>query len=327
MISDALTDVVWPQVRKIQGNVEDLAIRYADLPMLARTHGQPASPTTFGKEFNVYNTRIKRQIEQLRDRTLQAKLNGATGNYNAHSVACPEVSWINFTKSFIERLNTGRVVKLEPNFVTTQIEPHDSYAELFDNLRRTNNVLIDFDRDMWRYISDGWIVQKTVEGEVGSSIMPHKVNPINFENSEKNLIIANHWLDLFSNELTKSRLQRDLTDATLKRNIGVAFGHILVAYGALEKGLGKIEVNRKKVLDEVKSRPEVLAEAVQTILRREGVANPYEKLKELTRGKEVTLYVLAEFVDGLDIGPEVKSRIKSLTPESYLGLAEELAKL
>lgn len=331
MLRDSLNSVVLPKINKIVYALSSLAEKYSELSMLARTHGQPASPTTFGKEFKVFAARLQRESDKLSNFQLFVKLNGATGNYNAHFAAYPDVDWVEFTRKFVEILdekeNLGtNQIRLLPNYLTTQIEPADSYAELFDCAARINTILIDFSQDMWRYISDGWIIQKPKEGEVGSSTMPHKVNPIDFENCEGNLGVANALLKHFSAKLPVSRLQRDLSDSTVKRNIGVAFGYCLIGYNSLLKGLGKIDINKKTVLDALEKHPEVIAEGIQTILRREGVAMPYEKLKELTRGKEVTLDALRTFINSLDVPEKVKEEILKITPVNYTGIAQRLAK-
>ncbi|MBI5398221.1 adenylosuccinate lyase [Candidatus Woesearchaeota archaeon] len=232
MLSTGVGEIVLPSVQRLYETIEESAQRYKDVPMLARTHGQPASPTTFGKEFKVFASRMKRQLDQLAGFKILVKLNGATGNYDAHHASYPKVDWLEFTRDFVERFNERRRIRLEPNFVTTQIEPHDTYAELFDNLRRLNTIVIGFDQDMLRYISDDWVRQKPVEGEIGSSTMPHKVNPIDFENSEGNLGIANALFGYFSSKLPVSRLQRDLSDSTVERNFGVALGHSLIGYNS-----------------------------------------------------------------------------------------------
>jgi len=293
--------------------------------MLARTHGQSATPTTFGKEMRVFESRLARQLEQLRGRSILVKFAGASGNFNAHAVAAPETDWRAFAKKFIAGLNVGYKISIELNPVTTQIEPHDTYAELFDNLRRVNTILIDLSQDMWRYISDGWVTQKSKEGEIGSSAMPHKVNPIDFENAEGNFGVANALFEHFSRKLPISRLQRDLSDSTVMRTFGTAFAHALVGYRSLLRGLGKIRVNKEAMLEALQAHPEVLAEAIQTVLRREGVEVPYEQLKSLTRGKQVTLEDFATFIDGLNIGDDIKQRLKALRPENYIGLAAEIA--
>jgi adenylosuccinate lyase len=323
MINDCLENSIIPSLENVLGEIVKLGHKNKKVVMLARTHGQPASPTTFGKEFRVYSSRIERQLNQLRNYEILVKLNGATGNYNAHHAAFPKVNWIRFTKDFVKRYS-GKGKKLKANLITTQIEPHDTYAELFDNLRRINTILIDFNQDVWRYISDDWIKQKPVEGEIGSSTMPHKINPIDFENSEGNLGLANSFFSFFSSNLPVSRLQRHLSDTTIERNFGTAFSHCIIAYKSLLRGLGKIEVNEKKVGEELKSHPEVIAEAIQTILRREGIAMPYEKLKDMTRGKKVSMEDFGEFIDGLNISRSVKKELRSICPENYIGITKRL---
>ena len=292
----------------------------------------------------VFEARIARQIEQLRERPILVKFGGATGNYSAHIAALPEVDWQKFGEKFVQRFNEsglqgatlgnskGRTlrsdlgIRLELNKLTTQIEPHDTYAELFDNLRRVNTILIGFSQDMWRYISDGWLAQKPKAGEVGSSAMPHKVNPIDFENAEGNLGVANSLFEHFSRKLPISRLQRDLSDSTVERTFGTAFAHSLIGYKSLLKGLGKVSVDEKAMLEELQAHPEVIAEAIQTVLRREGVEVPYEKLKDLTRGRQVTLADFAKFIDGLSVDQKIKKHLKALRPENYIGLSEQIAK-
>lgn len=325
MIAECLRDVYIPALEDVAQKIGALADSTKNIPILARTHGQPASPTTFGKEFRIFHARLLRQLEQLKKHKLQAKLNGATGNNNALVAAYPNVDWIEFSRAFIERLNTERKVDMEVNLLTTQIEPYDSYAELFDTLRRVNTILIGFDQDVWRYISDGWIVQKPVEGEVGSSTMPHKINPWFLENSEGNLGLANAIFGFFSTKLPISRLQRDLSDSTVMRNVGVAFGHSLVGLAYLANQLGRISVDEEMIKNDLDAHPEVIAEAIQTILRREGVALPYEQLKALTRGKQVTLQDFASFIDGLTVSDKVKKELKAITPQNYTGLAAKLA--
>lgn len=320
MIRDALNDVMIPLLEEIHSCLIALSQQYKGTPMMARTHGQPASPTTFGKEMAVFASRLERQLTQLKAHKLTAKLNGATGNYNALAVAYPNIDWIAFSKKFLTGLG------LEPNFLTTQIEPYDNQIELFDTLRRINIILIDFNQDMWRYISDGWIVQRAVKGEVGSSTMPHKINPIKFENSEGNLGIANGLFGHFALKLPVSRLQRDLTDSTVERAIGTAFGHCLVGYRNIIEGLGRIAVNEAAMRQELENHPELLAEAIQTILRREGIATPYEKLKELTRGKQVTQEDITAFIDGLDVDKRIKAELHKLRATNYTGLAAKLAR-
>ncbi len=322
----ALQAVILPALEEIRTSLDTSAETYASTAMLARTHGQSATPTTFGKEMRVFESRLKRQLEQLRSRAILVKFGGATGNYNAHIVAAPDIDWRSFAKKFVAGLNVGYKVSLELNEVTTQIEPHDTYAEMFDNLRRINVILIDLSQDMWRYISDGWVTQKAKEGEVGSSAMPHKVNPIDFENAEGSFGIANALFTHFSQKLPISRLQRDLSDSTVIRTFGTAFAHSLIGYRSLLRGLGKIQVNEAALKEALDAHPEVLAEAIQTVLRKEGVEVPYEQLKDLTRGKEVTLDDFAAFIDGLDVKADVKKRLKALRPENYIGLAVEIAK-
>ena len=325
-LRSALAEVVIPALKEIIDELNTLAKNNAETPMLARTHGQPASPTTFGKEMRVFQARIARQIKELSTRTILVKFSGATGNWNAHHVASPSVDWRKFSKKFIEQLNKGHGIRVELNPATTQIEPHDTYAELFDNMRRINTILIGFSQDIWRYISDGWLTQKTKVGEVGSSTMPHKVNPIDFENAEGNFGVANALFEHFSRKLPISRLQRDLSDSTVERAFGTAFAHSLIAYKSLMRGLGKINVNEKEMLAALARHPEVLSEAIQTILRLEGVKMPYEKLKELTRERQVTLEDFEKFIDGLSLDAGVKKRLKTLRPENYIGLAAKIAK-
>ncbi len=324
ILSDALQNAIIPNIQEIISNLGSLAKKYKNLPMLARTHGQSASPTTFGKEMRVFSARLEKQVEILSILKIEAKLNGATGNYNAHVIAYPKVNWPEFSKKFIESFNKNRSQKLALNEFTTQIECHDSYIIVFDVIKRINGILLDFNQDMWRYISDGWIGQKTKEGEVGSSTMPHKINPIDFENSEGNLGLANALFEFFARKLPISRLQRDLSDSTVERAFGTAFGHSYLAYISLLKGLGKITVNEAKIKETLVMHPEVITEAIQTILRREGVKMPYEQLKELARGKEITLLDIHEFINNLEINEEIKKELLKITPENYIGLAEKL---
>lgn len=327
MLSLSLKNTLVPKITEINKNLENLARKYKGLPMLSRTHGQSASPTTLGKEFKVFSVRLKRQLKTLREYKIQAKLNGATGNYNALHVAYPKTDWISFSKKFITHLGKTADVSLETNLLTTQIEPHDTYAELSDNLRRINTILLDFNQDIWRYISDGWITQKPKEGEVGSSTMPHKINPIDFENAEGNLGLANTLLSFFATKLPISRLQRDLSDSTVERSWGVALGYSLLAYLSILRGMSKIEANKEKITADLWNNPEVIAEGIQTILRRENYPVPYEALKKLTRGKSVSMEDFARFIDSLEISPKVKGELKKITPGNYTGLAEKLAVL
>ena len=319
MISNALTKVYLPQLEDLINKIGNLAKENKNTPMLARTHGQPASPTTFGKEFKIFEERLKRQMTQIKNHKIQAKLNGATGNYNALNTAYPDTDWIKFSETFIKSLG------LEPNLFTTQIESHDSYIELFDMMKRVNTILLGFNQDMWRYISDGWINQKAVEGEVGSSTMPHKINPWFLENSEGNLGMANAMFEFFGRKLPISRLQRDLSDSTVLRNIGTAFSHTMIGFKYLNNQLGRVVINKEKALEDLNNHPEVVTEAIQTILRREGVEMPYEKLKELSRGKKITLKDIHDFINSLDVAEKVKKELLKITPENYTGLASKLS--
>ncbi len=327
ILSDAVSEVMLPEIEKIISELNILATKYQNLPMLARTHGQSASPTTFGKEMKVFVARLEKIVESLKNIKIQAKMNGATGNYNAHMAAYPEIAWLEFSEKFIEGFNKNpkeRSQKLEVNLLTTQIECHDSYIAIFDALRRVNAILLDFNQDMWRYISDSWVGQIPKAGETGSSTMPHKINPIDFENSEGNLGIANSLFEFFARKLPVSRLQRDLSDSTVARAFGTAFGHSYLAYTSLLKGLGKIKINEAKIKEDLVLHPEVITEAIQTILRREGVAMPYEKLKDLARGKEVALIDIHKFINDLEVSDKIKRELLKITPENYIGLAPEL---
>ena len=326
MLASGVKNVILPVLSDIQKNIKSSAKQYAKVSMLARTHGQSASPTTLGKEFAVFSDRLRRQIFFLNKFKIMAKLNGATGNYNAFVAAYPKANWLVFTKKYIAHLGKIGGVSLCPNLITTQIEPHDTYAELFDMMRRINVILLDFNQDIWRYISDGYISQKPKKGEVGSSTMPHKVNPIDFENSEGNLGLANALFTFFSTKLPISRLQRDLSDSTVERAFGTAFGHSYLAYIKKKKGLSKIGVNYAKIKEDLLAHPEVIAEAIQTVLRREGYPIPYEALKELTRGKQVTMEDFKIFINNLKIGDKLKKELKKFTPLSYTGIASKLAK-
>lgn len=324
----AVEEVMLPALEKVADEIVGLARAHADTAMLARTHGQSATPTTFGKEMNVFATRLAKQVGTLRASSVLMKWGGPSANYNAQMVALPQVDWLAFARSFAERLNADKphLVRVALNEVTTQIEPHDTFAEMFDNLRRINTILLDLSQDMWRYISDGWVTQKPKAGEIGSSAMPHKVNPIDFENAEGNFGVANALFEHLSRKLPVSRLQRDLSDSTVIRTFGTAFGHSLVGYRSLLRGFGKISVNEPALREAFAMHPEVLAEAIQTVLRVADVEMPYEKLKDLTRGKQVTMQDLSAFIDGLDVGPETKARLKALRPETYTGLAGILAR-
>lgn len=315
MLAESRDEVVLPLMDKILADVLGLAKEYKTIPMMCRTHGQPASPSTMGKEMaNVY-VRLKRQRDQISQVEILGKINGAVGNYNAHVSAYPEVNWHEFSEQFVSSLGVTW------NAFTTQIEPHDYIAELFDAVARFNTILIDFDRDIWSYIALGHFKQKTVAGEIGSSTMPHKVNPIDFENSEGNLGIANALFQHLAQKLPISRWQRDLTDSTVLRNLGVGFAHSLIAYHATIKGISKLEVNEASLLSELDQNWEVLAEPVQTVMRRYGIEKPYEKLKELTRGKRVNAESMRAFIENLALPQQAKDELIKLTPASYIGRA------
>ena len=320
MLTDAIGGSLLPELDRLIARLRDLAHQLAELPMLARTHGQPATPTTLGKEMANIAARLIRSRRQISAVPLSAKFNGAVGNYNAHLAAYPNVDWENFTRRFIESLG------LEFNPYTIQIEPHDAMAELFDAMARANTILIDADRDLWQYISLGYFKQKLKEGEIGSSTMPHKVNPIDFENSEGNLGLANAVLRHLAEKLPISRLQRDLTDSTVLRNMGVAFGYTLLAFDSTLRGLNKLEANPQRLAEDLDEAWEVLAEPVQTVMRRFGVPNPYEQLKELTRGKGIEQDALREFIAKLPLPQADRQRLLEMTPASYIGKAAELAK-
>ncbi|KRW70012.1 adenylosuccinate lyase [Pseudomonas sp. TTU2014-096BSC] len=321
MLREGRDEVLLPLMRQLAESIRALAVQFADVPMLSRTHGQPASPTTLGKELANVVYRLERQIVQVAAVPLLGKINGAVGNYNAHLSAYPDIDWEANAREFIEN-DLG----LAWNPYTTQIEPHDYIAELFDAVARFNTILIDFDRDIWGYISLGYFKQKTVAGEIGSSTMPHKVNPIDFENSEGNLGIANAILQHLASKLPISRWQRDLTDSTVLRNLGVGFAHSVIAYEASLKGIGKLELNAARIAEDLDNCWEVLAEPVQTVMRRYAVENAYEKLKDLTRGKGITPDALQAFIDGLDIPAEAKAELRQLTPAGYIGNAVAQAK-
>jgi len=313
-------DCLLPSADRLIEAIEGLAVEHADQPMLARTHGQPASPTTLGKEMANIAARLSRQRRGIASVEILGKMNGAVGNYNAHQAAYPDVDWEATAKGFVESLG------LVWNPYTTQIEPHDFIAELFDALRRFNTVLIDFDRDMWGYISIGYFRQKVVTGEVGSSTMPHKVNPIDFENSEGNLGVANALLGHLADKLPVSRWQRDLTDSTVLRNIGVALAHSLVAFEATAKGIGRLALDSDRMGEDVGGAWEVLAEPIQTVMRRYGVDRPYERLKELTRGKRIDADGIRAFVETLPIPEVAKRTLLDLRPETYIGNAAQQAR-
>ena len=320
MLREARDSVMLKLIDELTSALTSLAIELADQPMLAHTHGQPASPTTVGKEFANVVYRLQRQIEQIKSVPFMGKLNGAVGNYNAHLSAYPDLNWPEISKNFIESLG------LEQNPYTIQIEPHDYMAELFDAFSRFNNIVMDFNRDIWTYISMGFFKQKTIKGEVGSSTMPHKVNPIDFENSEGNIGIANAIFSHLSAKLPVSRMQRDLTDSTVLRNLGVSFAHCMIAYQSTLRGISKLEVNADALNKTLDNNWEVLAEPIQTVMRRYGIEKPYEKLKELSRGHKLTEADVKAFIDTLEIPKEAKDQLISLTPMNYIGNAIKQAK-
>lgn len=313
---DAVHDVYYPVIDELISKLDELSEEWKEVPMLAKTHGQPASPTRLGKEIKVFTYRLTRQLELLKKVAISGKFGGATGNFNAHHVAFPEIDWAGFGNDFL-----NKKLKIERETYTTQISNYDNFAALFDNLRRMNNIIIDLDRDFWTYISMAYFRQKIKAGEVGSSTMPHKVNPIDFENSEGNLGIANAVFDHLSNKLPISRLQRDLTDSTVLRNIGVPMAHTIIAIKSTLKGLDKLIINQEAIDKDLEKNWTVVAEAIQTILRREGYPNPYEALKSLTRtNNKITRESLAEFIDTLEISGELKKQLKRITPSNYTGI-------
>tara|TARA_B100000678_G_scaffold2098_1_gene1862 strand:+ start:421 stop:1794 length:1374 start_codon:yes stop_codon:yes gene_type:complete len=319
MLRDGL-DSLLPTMRQVADEIARLAEEHAAVPMLSRTHGQTASPTTLGKEMANVAYRLRRQLKQIESAEVLGKINGAVGNYNAHLATYPDIDWEANARTFVEGLG------LTFNPYTTQIEPHDYIAELFDAVCRFNTIMIDFDRDVWGYISLGYFKQRTVAGEIGSSTMPHKVNPIDFENSEGNLGLANAILAHLAQKLPISRWQRDLTDSTVLRNLGVGLAYGLIAYQASLKGIGKLEANPQRLAEDLDTSWEVLAEPIQTVMRRYGIEKPYEKLKELTRGKRIDQAGFAAFIDGLELPDEVKAELKQLTPGNYIGNAVEQAR-
>ncbi|WP_421854774.1 adenylosuccinate lyase [Marinomonas sp.] len=320
MLREALEQGITPELKNVIKAVQDLAIEHAEQSMLSRTHGQTASPTTVGKEMANVAARLSRQLKQIENVEFLGKINGAVGNYNAHLSAYPDVDWQAHAEAFVTSLG------LTWNPYTTQIEPHDYIAELYDAICRFNTILIDFDRDVWGYISMGFFKQKTIAGEIGSSTMPHKVNPIDFENSEGNLGIANAIMGHLSAKLPISRWQRDLTDSTVLRNLGVGLAHSLIAYQATLKGISKLEINAARLEADLNNAWEVLAEPIQTVMRRYGIESPYEKLKELTRGRTIDQATIEAFVDTLDMPEQAKADLKALTPSTYIGNAVAQAK-
>ncbi|HVK93715.1 MAG TPA: adenylosuccinate lyase [Noviherbaspirillum sp.] len=321
MLKAARNDVLLPSLQAVVAKLVDIAHENADLPMLSRTHGQPASPTTLGKEIANVVARLQRAQQRIANVEILGKMNGAVGNYNAHLAAYPDFDWPSFSRNVIEQR-----LGLAFNPYTIQIEPHDYMAELFDAIARANTILLDLNRDIWGYISQGYFKQRTKAGEIGSSTMPHKVNPIDFENSEGNLGLANAVLKHLSEKLPVSRWQRDLTDSTVLRNIGVAFGYTILAYDSCLRGLNKLEVNPTRLAEDLDATWEVLAEPVQTVMRRYGIENPYEQLKELTRGKGISKEALREFINGLAIPQQAKDQLLAMTPANYIGKAAELAR-
>lgn len=319
MLDSALDEVLLPVAVEVRARIAALARENAAIAMLGYTHGQPATPTTLGKEFAVFAERLGRQLKQLKGFMPTSKFSGATGTYAAQHIAVPDINWQGFAEKFLASLG------LHMTKVATQIDPKDTFAELFDNLRRVNNILIDLSRDCWLYISMGYLAQQAKGKEVGSSTMPHKVNPIDFENSEGNLELADSMLSFLSDKLTKSRLQRDLSDSTVLRNIGVAFGHTILGWNSLLAGLSKVAPDKRRLAAELASHPEVLTEAVQTVLRRHGVKDAYDQLKELSRGKQLTLDSLRQFIRKLKLPEKEKKRLLCLEPHQYIGLARELA--
>ncbi|MFB6254879.1 MAG: adenylosuccinate lyase [Halobacteriaceae archaeon] len=321
LIRDALTDILIPSITQITDQLIDFAHVYADTPMVAKTHGQPASPTTFGKEMAVFASRLIKNLQDLQQAVegMEAKFSGATGTYAAHTIAIQGVNWRAFAADFVTRFDMSLV---EP---TTQINPGDDINRIFNALQYIHAVLLDLDRDMWEYIQNNYLHQTSKPSETGSSTMPHKINPIDFENSEGNLAKANTDLDFIGDYITTSRLQRDLSDSTVKRNMGAALGHSLIGYEKLSAGLSKIEPNEEKMLNDLHETPEVITEAIQTILRREGETNAYEIIKDQTRGESITLEELHSIIDTMDIQEDTKEELRALTPAKYTGLAAELA--
>jgi adenylosuccinate lyase len=331
MMSRATEKVMLPEIEKVIAEFNDLADEHVAVAMLARTHGQPATPTVFGKEMAVFAGRMARQAEQLRNHSVTGKLNGATGTYSAHVLAAPEVDWPAFSRRFVETLNEDNTKQVEWNPLTTQVEPHDSYAELFDNYKRLNNALVDGCKDLWDYIKDNWIKQTPKDAESGanvsgSSTMPNKVNPIKFENGEGNLQFANSQFVFLGDKLTTSRRQRDLSDSTVERGIGEPFAKTLVALDSVRKGFAKIKVDEKVIDEELAQHPEVITEGIQTVMRMQGIEDAYDKTKEFTQGKPVTAKLLREFIRTQGMDPEVEEMLLRLEPKDYIGLAIEITK-
>ncbi|REJ63173.1 MAG: adenylosuccinate lyase [Bacteroidetes bacterium] len=314
-IKDALNELIYPQLEALIEAIDASATAWDHIPLLARTHGQPASPTTLGKEFKVFTARLRAQLEQLKAIPHSAKFGGATGNFNAHTVAYPQGDWHSWGDNFV-----ANYLGLSRSYPTTQIEHYDNLAAQFDALKRINNIFIDFCRDVWTYVSMDYFKQKIKKGEVGSSAMPHKVNPIDFENAEGNLGLANALLEHLAAKLPISRLQRDLTDSTVLRNVGVPYGHLMIAIASMNKGLGKLLVNEAKIAADLEANWAVVAEAIQNILRREGYPKPYEALKELTRtNSAITAESISAFIDTLEVNDSIKAELKAITPSNYIG--------
>ncbi|MDR2010591.1 MAG: adenylosuccinate lyase [Bacteroidales bacterium] len=317
-VKDAMNDVYYPVLGELLKNLDKLCTEYKDIPMLAKTHGQPASPTNLGKELNVFSVRIKEQLKQLKQIPLSAKFGGATGNFNAHYVSYPETDWNEFALDFV-----NNTLGLNRSYPTTQIEHYDNIAAMLHCLSRINNIFVDFSRDIWTYISMDYFKQKIKEGEVGSSAMPHKVNPIDFENAEGNLGMSNAIMEFLAAKLPVSRLQRDLTDSTVLRNIGVPFAHILISFESLKKGMSKLFINKEKIDEDLENNWIVVAEAIQTILRRENYPNPYEALKELTRtNKKIDRKTMHDFIAGLNVKDDIKNELYKITPFNYTGVTD-----
>ena len=320
MIKEGLAQVILPSIAETVAGITMLGKKYAEDAMLARTHGQPATPTTMGKEFINFAARLKRPMQQLAEALIPAKCNGAVGNYNAHIIAYPEVNWRQHAHHFVESLG------LSFNAYSTQIEPHDGIAEVSHLMIRINNILLDYAKDVWQYISMGYFTQKTVPGEVGSSTMPHKVNPIDFENAEGNLGLSNALFEYFASKLTQSRLQRDLSDSTVLRNLGTAFAYAQIAYQSLAKGNDKLQINTQQLKIDLAEHWNVIGEAIQTVMRRFGDEKAYEKLRDLTRGQEINHAQIQSFIQQLNIPDDFKKVLSQLTPENYIGLAPTLVK-
>lgn len=328
MVNGLLDNIFIPDIKSIIKELNKLSSKYKSNIMLSRTHGIPASPTTFGKEVKVFTNRLNNILKEIQNHRLSIKINGAVGNYNAFEISYPSVNWLNFSKSFVNHLNKKFKSNFSVNLITTQIESGDSFVSLFNKIYHINSILIGFNQDIWRYISEGWIIQSTKKGEIGSSTMPHKINPINFENSEGNLGIANSLFDFFIKKIPISRLQRDLSDSTIKRSFGQAFAHSHIAYMSLLKGLSKISIDKDKMISDLCLHPEVITEAIQTILRRENYGkDPYKLLKDFSRGKRLDNKIIFQFIESLDISDKIKNEIKKINILNYIGLAKEITDL